>query len=66
MDATPDGQRVLLVDDLLATGGTMQAAWKLVEKVGGTPVACLCVIELAFLAGRERLGNAPVHSLIQY
>ncbi len=66
VDAAPDGQRVLLVDDLLATGGTMQAAWKLVEKIGGTPVACVCVIELAFLAGRERLGAAPVHSLIQY
>ena len=65
-DAVSPGQRVLLVDDLLATGGTMRAAWKLVEKVGGTPVACLCVIELAFLAGRDRLGDVPVHSLIQY
>ena len=66
VDAAENGARVLMVDDLLATGGTMQAACKLVKKVGGTPVGCLFVIELGFLPGRERLGDLPVHSLIEY
>jgi len=66
VDAAEDGARVLMVDDLLATGGTMQAALNLVRKVGGIPVACAFVIELGFLPGRERLGDVPVHSLIQY
>ena len=65
VDAAP-GQRVLMVDDLLATGGTMAAALKLVRRVGGTPVACSFVIELAFLAGRKRLGDVPVHALVRY
>jgi adenine phosphoribosyltransferase len=60
-----EGRRVLLVDDLLATGGTMQAALKLVRKVGGTPVACCFVIELGFLPGREKLSPVPVHSLLR-
>lgn len=66
VDAAPEGKRVLMVDDLLATGGTMAAALKLVRKIGGTPVACAFVIELAFLAGRKRLGELPVHALVQY
>lgn len=66
VDAAPGGKRVLMVDDLLATGGTMSAALKLVRKVGGTPVACAFVIELAFLAGRKKLGEVPVHALVQY
>jgi adenine phosphoribosyltransferase len=65
VDAAP-GKRVLMVDDLLATGGTMAAALKLVRKVGGTPVACAFVIELAFLAGRKKLGEVPAHALVQY
>ena len=65
-DAAEPGQRVLMVDDLLATGGTMQAATSLVRKVGGTPIACVFLIELGFLPGRERLGDVPVHSLIRY
>lgn len=65
-DACPGGSRVLLVDDLLATGGTMRAALNLVHKVGGEPVACAFVIELGFLAGREKLDGIPVHSLIRY
>lgn len=65
-DAASGGKRVLMVDDLLATGGTMGAAVKLVRKVGGTPVACAFVIELAFLKGRAKLGDLPVHALIQY
>ena len=66
IDAAENGARVLMVDDLLATGGTMQAGLNLVRKVGGIPVACAFVIELGFLPGRERLGDVPVHSLIQY
>jgi adenine phosphoribosyltransferase len=58
-------KRVLLVDDLLATGGTMEAALKLVRKIGGTPVACAFVIELGFLPGREKLGGVPIHSLVR-
>jgi adenine phosphoribosyltransferase len=66
MDAVAPGQRVLMVDDLLATGGTMAAAHKLVRRIGGLPVASVFVIELGFLNGRERLGDVPSHSLIQY
>lgn len=65
VDATGDGGRVLLVDDLLATGGTMEAAVKLVKRVGGIPVAAAVIIELGFLPGRERLGDLPVHSLLK-
>ena len=61
-----DGLRVLLVDDLLATGGTMIAARHLVEKAGGKVVGIAFLIELTFLSGRERLAPAEVFSLIQY
>ena len=64
VDAVDAGQRVLMVDDLLATGGTMEAANKLLRKIGGTPVACAFVLELTFLGGRSKL-DAPVHSLVQ-
>jgi len=63
-DACAAGSRVLLVDDLLATGGTMSAATKLVRRVGGEPVAAVFVIELTFLGGLKRL-ELPAHSLIQ-
>ena len=63
-DACQPGQRVLMVDDLLATGGTMEASLKLVRKIGAVPVACVFVIELGFLPGREKLGDVPVHSLL--
>jgi len=66
IDAADDGDRVLVVDDLLATGGTMEAALKLVRKIGGNPIACAVVIELGFLSGRERLGDIAVHSLVRY
>ena len=66
VDATHNRSKVLMVDDLLATGGTMQAALKLVRKIGGDPVACAFVIELGFLPGREKLGDIPVHSLVRY
>lgn len=65
-DAVRAGQAVLMVDDLLATGGTMQAALKLVRKLQGKPVACAFVIELEFLGGRKRLGDVPTHALIRY
>jgi len=64
LDACQPGQGVLLVDDLLATGGTMEAALKLVRRIGGRPVATAFVIELGFLDGRKRLDGVPVHSLM--
>jgi len=64
-DAIRRGQRVLMVDDVLATGGTMAAACRLVRRLGGDILAAAFVIELAFLSGRERIGDCTVHSLIQ-
>lgn len=63
-DAVQRGERVLLVDDLLATGGTMGAACQLVEGVGGVVAGCAFVVELAFLPGRRRLANRPVQALV--
>jgi adenine phosphoribosyltransferase len=63
-DAFEGTPRVLLVDDLLATGGTMGAALNLVRKVGGVPVACAFVLELSFLPGRAKLGDVPAHALL--
>ena len=66
-DALADGASVLLVDDLLATGGTAAASAELIEKAGGTLVGCAFVIELADLAGRSRLpASLPIESLIRY
>jgi adenine phosphoribosyltransferase len=65
-DAIRPGQRVLAVDDLLATGGTMSATLKLVERLGGVIVGAAFLIELAFLKGRERLTGYPLQSLIVY
>ncbi len=65
-DAIMPGQHVLLIDDLLATGGTMEAAAKLVEKLGGVVEGIAFVIELTFLNGREKLKNYNVHSLVKY
>ena len=65
-DAITPGQRVLAVDDLLATGGTMAATLRLVEQLGGRVVGVAFMIELAFLHGREKLKNYPLHSLIVY
>ena len=64
-DALHDGQKVVLVDDLLATGGTAAAAVELLRSVGGDVVASAFIIELNFLNGREKL-DVPVHSLIGY
>ena len=65
-DGIRPGQRVLAVDDLLATGGTMRATLRLVERLGGVVVGAAFLIELAFLKGRERLAGYPLHSLIVY
>jgi adenine phosphoribosyltransferase len=65
-DAIRPGQRVLVVDDLLATGGTMAATLRLVQQLGGAVVGVAFLIELAFLNGRAKLPEAPVHSLIVY
>jgi adenine phosphoribosyltransferase len=65
-DALSGGARVLVHDDLIATGGTAAAMCELVEKVGAQVVGCAFVIELSFLGGRERLAPRPVRSLIQY
>jgi adenine phosphoribosyltransferase len=60
------GARVLVHDDLLATGGTARALCGLVEQAGGVVAGCAFVIELAFLSGRERLADYDVHSLLTY
>jgi len=65
-DAFDHPCRVLLLDDLLATGGTARAAVDLIERLRGEVVACAFVIELGFLSGRERLVPHPVYSLIRY
>jgi adenine phosphoribosyltransferase len=65
-DAIASGARVLVHDDLLATGGTARAKVELVEQLGGEVVGLAFVIELAFLHGREKLAGYDVHSLIQY
>jgi adenine phosphoribosyltransferase len=65
-DAVSPGQKVLLVDDLLATGGTMAAAAKLVKKAEGEVFGIACVIELSFLNGRERLREFDVFSILRY
>ena len=65
-DALAGGTRVLVHDDLLATGGTTKAKIELVEGLGGVVVGCAYVIELAFLRGREALAGYEVHALISY
>ena len=65
-DAVAGGSRVLVHDDLLATGGTAEALCGLVEEAGGVVAGCAFVIELAFLGGRQRLADYDVHSLVVY
>jgi adenine phosphoribosyltransferase len=65
-DAVPAGSRVLIHDDVLATGGTARAKVELVERVGGVVVGIAFLVELAFLNGRERLEGQDVFSLIQF
>jgi adenine phosphoribosyltransferase len=66
VDGVKPAARVLLVDDLLATGGTMQAGCALIEQAGGTVAGCAFLVELSFLGGRRRLGGYDVFSLITY
>jgi len=65
-DSILKGQRVLIVDDLLATGGTMKACCDLVEKIGGKIAGLACLIELSGLRGRDRLPGYDVHSVLKY
>ena len=65
-DAVEPGQRVLIVDDVLATGGTAAATTALVRTLGGDVQARVFLLELEFLNGRSRLGNGPVHSVLKY
>ncbi|KAJ8762516.1 hypothetical protein K2173_007955 [Erythroxylum novogranatense] len=62
--AVEAGERVLVIDDLIATGGTLSAAIKLLERIGAHVVECACVIELPELKGKERLGDKPLFVLI--
>jgi adenine phosphoribosyltransferase len=66
VDAVPRDARVLIHDDLLATGGTARAKIELVEQLGATVVGVAFVVELSFLGGRDRLYGYDVHSLVQY
>ena len=66
VDAVKRGQRVLLLDDVLATGGTMGAAVKLMRQIGGEVVATAIEIEQMFLNGRQRRADVPVQSLVKY
>ena len=66
VDAIKPGQRVAIVDDLLATGGTALACAKLVEKAGGVVVGCVFAIELTDLPGRETLAGYPVETILKY
>jgi adenine phosphoribosyltransferase len=65
-DAIGDGARVVIHDDVLATGGTVEAIGGLVEQLGGEVVGVCFIIELTFLGGRGRVTKYPLHSLIQY
>ena len=65
-DAVESGQRVVVLDDLLATGGTLSASNELFRKIGAEVVGTACIIELTFLGGRQRLGDIPFDALIAY
>ena len=65
-DAVQPGERVLIVDDVLATGGTAEATAELVERIGGKVVGIACLIELDFLHGRDRLNGHDLFTLLHY
>jgi adenine phosphoribosyltransferase len=65
-DGIHPGSRVLLIDDVLATGGTMMAAIRLIQQAGGEPVGCAFLMELAFLAGRAKLEPVEVFSVLTF
>ncbi|CAM6024318.1 unnamed protein product [Sphagnum balticum] len=66
LGAVEKGERVLIIDDLIATGGTLGAAIKLLEQVGAEIVECACIIELSDLKGRDKLGDKPLYVLVDY
>jgi adenine phosphoribosyltransferase len=65
-DAIEPGERVLVFDDVLATGGTVQATCKLIEQLGGKVVACVFISDLTYLKGSEKLKDYEVFSLVEY
>jgi adenine phosphoribosyltransferase len=65
-DLIPAGSRVVIHDDVLATGGTVEAIMGLVERLGGVVVGACFIIELSFLGGRDRLAGTDLHALIEY
>ncbi|MDD1649132.1 MAG: adenine phosphoribosyltransferase [Methylococcaceae bacterium] len=65
-DAVGEGDRVLIIDDLLATGGTALASCELLESLGAEVAACAFMVELVALRGRERLGQRDIHSLLHF
>lgn len=65
-DAIAPGERVVIIDDLLATGGTAEASTRLVRRIGGEVVEMAFVVELAFLGGRKRLAGIPVYSMVVF
>ena len=65
-DAISPGDRVVIIDDVIATGGTAAAAVELVKSLGGELVGLAFLVELAFLSGRAKLGDYPVHSVLTY
>jgi len=66
IDAIKKGDKVLIVDDLLATGGSMMAACKLIEKLGGKVAACVFLIEMPDLKGRDKLKKYPIYRLVEF
>ena len=66
IDSFADGARVLVLDDLLATGGTLAAACQLIEKAGGKVACCAVLLELSFLKGRDKLKPYEVYSILKY
>jgi adenine phosphoribosyltransferase len=66
IDAIKKGDRVLVLDDLLATGGTIRATTNMVERLGGTIVEIAVIIELSFLKGRDKLKNYSIYSMVDY
>ena len=65
-DSVKPGQKVVIIDDLIATGGTVEAAAKMIEKLGGKVVKMIFLMELAGLKGRDRLAGYDVASVIRY